>query len=57
MLGEQFGELKGKIAGQMILDAEGPEAIGKIDSSGTVRCVGHYSTSHRQMVKSHLSIT
>jgi hypothetical protein len=40
MLGEQFGELKGKITGQRVLDAEGPEAIGKIDSSGTVHWRG-----------------
>ena len=33
------------------------EAIGKIDSSGTVDWRGHYSTSHHQMVNSHLSIT
>jgi len=35
MLGEQITELKGKITGQRVLDAEGPTIETSISSKGT----------------------
>ncbi len=34
MLGEQFGELKGKITGQRVLDAEGPKIETNVSATG-----------------------
>ena len=39
MLGEQFGELKGKITGQRVLDAEGPAIETNVSATGNLR--GH----------------
>lgn len=37
MLGEQIGELKGKIVGQRVLDSEGPRMETTLSSTGSVR--------------------
>jgi hypothetical protein len=37
MLGEQIGELKGKIMGQRVLDSEGPRIETTLSSTGSVR--------------------
>jgi hypothetical protein len=37
MLGEQIGELKGKIMGQRVLDSEGPRMETTLSSTGSVR--------------------
>ena len=37
MLGEQYGELKGKIIGQRVLDVEGPTIETSISASGTIK--------------------
>ncbi len=36
MLGEQFGELKGKITGQRVLDAEGPAIETNVSATGNL---------------------
>ena len=36
MLGEQFGELKGKITGQRVLDAEGPAIETNVTATGNL---------------------
>jgi hypothetical protein len=36
MLGEQFGELKGKITGQRVLDAEGPAIETNVSTTGNL---------------------
>jgi hypothetical protein len=36
MLGEQFGELKGKITGQRVLDAEGPAKETNVSDTGNL---------------------
>lgn len=37
MLGEQYGELKGKIIGQRVLDVEGPTIETSVSASGTIK--------------------
>jgi hypothetical protein len=37
MLGEQYGELKGKVIGQRVLDVEGPTIETSVSASGTVK--------------------
>jgi len=37
MLGEQIGELKGKIVGQRVLDSEGPRMETTLSSTGSIR--------------------
>ena len=37
MLGEQFGELKGKITGQRVLDVEGPTMETSVAASGNLK--------------------
>ena len=37
MLGEQYGELKGKITGQRVLDIEGPTIETSVSVSGTMK--------------------
>jgi hypothetical protein len=37
MLGEQIGELKGKIIGQRVLDVEGPTMETNVSATGTVK--------------------
>ncbi|HET7147500.1 MAG TPA: hypothetical protein VFI73_03285 [Candidatus Nitrosopolaris sp.] len=37
MLGEQIGELKGKIMGQRVLNAEGPRMETTLSSTGSIR--------------------
>jgi hypothetical protein len=37
MLGEQIGELKGKIMGQRVLDSEGPRIETTLSSTGSVK--------------------
>jgi hypothetical protein len=39
MLGEQIGELKGRITGQRILDVEGPTAETSVSASGSLKGV------------------
>ena len=39
MLGEQFGEVKGKITGQRVLDLAGPSIETSITASGTLKGV------------------
>lgn len=39
MIGEQIGELKGKITGQRILDVEGPTAETSVSASGSLKGV------------------
>ncbi|HEY7572557.1 MAG TPA: hypothetical protein VH796_14415 [Nitrososphaeraceae archaeon] len=39
MLGEQFGEIKGKITGQRVLDLEGPSVETSITASGSLKGV------------------
>ena len=36
MLGEQFGELKGKITGQRVLDTEGPAMETNVSATGNI---------------------
>jgi hypothetical protein len=36
MLGEQFGELKGKITGQRVLDTEGPAIETNVSATGNL---------------------
>jgi hypothetical protein len=37
MLGEQYGELKGKVIGQRVLDVEGPTIETSVSASGTIK--------------------
>jgi hypothetical protein len=37
MSGEQFGEVKGKITGQRVLDIEGPSIETSITASGSLK--------------------
>jgi hypothetical protein len=39
MLGEQYGELKGKITGQRVLDVEGPTIETSVSASETMKGV------------------
>jgi hypothetical protein len=39
MLGEQYGELKGKVIGQRVLDVEGPTIETSVSANGTIKGV------------------